>query len=1575
MCKKESSNHNAKETTFLGVEYQYYVALDYLLKINNWNKCLIEEHGDVTFVDDNDKQILNIEVKHNIEDKELKLHDKIFQNTICNWFHDKEKYTKETKLIFVTTRKIPEDNHLSKWNNSDIEEKYKIIIDNSKKTNGEFYAEIKKYFNKIKDDNKIKDLLNKIEIIDSYPKYPKIIELIKNRNALKVFRNRKDKNEKVLHKVIDNLHRRISKNLEIDKQWEITYDEFIEVLREEAKLIRGINDYAFQQLLKDKYNDKKNFQYIGLDIIEIKKEEENQEDKRIISLTEPMDIFNYSSKSLIYGKAGVGKTTFCEYLSWQWAKNEKKIKEKFDYLIHTSLRQWKNGGLKGLIKSNHSSEDDEKILLVFKNNNEKILFLFDGYDELSNEKKSLLRDEIKKNDLQNYIITSRPHGYEENDFDDIKLYEIKGFNDKGIDSFVDNFFNNSEKQRAIKKFLYQNSNIKNICVVPLLLNMICTLWQQDNHLDKNITTTKIYSKIIDNILITHEDKNVYFRENRTRIKNILRKLSFESLKNNQIMFSGDLIEELFDYNEIQFFRKGVISTGFIKAISENRDILDNDLEFAHLTFQEYFSAYYVSSNNIKSSYLKEKFGNEYKFFQKFENMIIYLTNMNSKYVDKFIDFDPFIFREHPLLTKNQQEKLLLSIIDKIQNSEYLVWNREYLFDNTTLTQFDKIDNIYSLIKNKNIENSKNDILLRYIMKVFSKNYSRELEDFVFKILEMNHNMIYSSYNTNPKYNIRLFNFMKKHKLFNKNDEIVAELFYVLVKEKFPFENIFYLLEYLNNEDFKNILIILGNQKNLKISDIKEWFNYILNNDRNFPTIHYEDKLKKNIEHLIYLFVFSPINDILEKLIHFCNINFDYEYDILSHRKYINIFPLFYSISNDFWNIYFSDKIQDFSKVRNFIEIYHIGKKEIKEMQKKYPFEDYFIKTFELLEYLNNKQGNDEKFLVLEEEQLNRIIEKFKHIKKSNERKYFIKLLAYNYSVKLDSLIFKLLENFIKNNWIDYNLFSILESKFKMYLFKHISYEGFFYKIDSITIYNIEKWFNYFVENYDEKLSKDSYYNECIDKIIYKILSRDEIKDKPIERIILFLKDKNILIDRFYFDLIGGFNLNEAIELEFNAISDKFWNIYFSDKIGNFEEIKDFISLYNIGVKDIEIAKIEYNISANNHKYMDIKKNYLTSSDIEELEYRKNIQENNLKESWFEIYEYALQKSKNNFIILNKKLKEDLSQEQYNIFISIVIYIYREFNVKIQKNISSIPIHNHSNFLFSTLSINRLEKFISTKEEKENFFYWIIFNLVFIYNPVKIFIKNNFDIFINVTIECIKLSLKPNKEFSPYLANLKNNLDESDFLVLEKKIINFIVSLKDSDFELLENDFLQIISSDLNQYEFIENKLISSKNPFIYLSCLRKMNPNKTDEYYYELIQKRDSKYILEDLLDILNTEAINVNINKVLDDFYRYRDNDPRPNSNLFDKLLDVIKMRFIDYKDLSNEFIERILTDYYKFSDEKERNYHYISNHPITKIWKLLENDKKYIPLLQGLKEEANKDFTNHVNYCLLKLYDKEDN
>ncbi len=93
--------------------------------------------------------------------------------------------------------------------------------------------------------------------------------------------------------------------------------------------------------------------------------------------------------------------------------NQRSFQE-FEYIIYIPLREWKNGGLKGAIKNYYYSLDEKELDINFKDY--KILFLFDGYDELNSNKKKDLRDEIEKYGLTHYIITTRPYGYQKRDF-------------------------------------------------------------------------------------------------------------------------------------------------------------------------------------------------------------------------------------------------------------------------------------------------------------------------------------------------------------------------------------------------------------------------------------------------------------------------------------------------------------------------------------------------------------------------------------------------------------------------------------------------------------------------------------------------------------------------------------------------------------------------------------------------------------------------------------------------------------------------------------------------------------------------------------------------------------------------------------------------------------------------------------------------------------------------------------------------------------------------------------------------------------------------------------------------------
>ncbi len=219
----------------MGDVYHYYVAVKLMLDNNDWDKCLIEQYGDIVLLDSDGHQIFNIEVKHHEEKKELKIYEEEFQKTLSNWFDIKDLFNENTRLVLMTSSLVSKNNVLENWNKFDFNKKYSTLNGNQKKSNGDYYSNVNKYFHKInKDVNELKELLKKFKIEHSLPNISKIKDEIKKLSFFKTFQDEELKK----NKVIDDLYGLIGRRLKDKKRWEITNSQFNQKLRESTTLIQ-----------------------------------------------------------------------------------------------------------------------------------------------------------------------------------------------------------------------------------------------------------------------------------------------------------------------------------------------------------------------------------------------------------------------------------------------------------------------------------------------------------------------------------------------------------------------------------------------------------------------------------------------------------------------------------------------------------------------------------------------------------------------------------------------------------------------------------------------------------------------------------------------------------------------------------------------------------------------------------------------------------------------------------------------------------------------------------------------------------------------------------------------------------------------------------------------------------------------------------------------------------------------------------------------------------------------------------------------------------------------------------------
>lgn len=219
---------------------------------------------------------------------------------------------------------------------------------------------------------------------------------------------------------------------------------------------------------------------------EDRKQEMNrrEDDDRYKTSIELHQLFNKgateSSKHiLILGPAGIGKSTFCQNIAYQWAHG-KLWQDKFEAIFCVPLRKLQNIQVENTssflfrLCCQETSEEvySSHIADFINENKDRVLFILDGLDEV------VLPNKIVS-ELMAYpywIITSRSHAAQNVEADSI--IENIGFAPKTIETYIKKAFplNGS----SIFGNIGQNPVLVSLCHVPINLELICSILQKPN---------------------------------------------------------------------------------------------------------------------------------------------------------------------------------------------------------------------------------------------------------------------------------------------------------------------------------------------------------------------------------------------------------------------------------------------------------------------------------------------------------------------------------------------------------------------------------------------------------------------------------------------------------------------------------------------------------------------------------------------------------------------------------------------------------------------------------------------------------------------------------------------------------------------------------------------------------------------------------------------------------------------------------------------------------------------------------------------------------------------------------------
>ena len=349
---------------------------------------------------------------------------------------------------------------------------------------------------------------------------------------------------------------------------------------------------------------------------------------------------------LLTGKAGIGKTLFCQKLARDWADNklfQSQSHFKFVYLLtcrQLNLLENEQLSLQELLNCStvldDSSNIDESLFEYIVNHPEEVLIIIDGYDEYSQQdyitgesetryqntakekmpvaalctkliKGKLLRDTV-------VMITSRP---DESDkmggihFD--RYAEIAGFSPQQVQEFIEKYFRgNDTMKKAVLDHVMKNENLVSFAHIPVLCFLMCfsmeyALQTSKSADDLPVSTTAIYSETVNIFELKHDAASEY----RTKeipekfnashlVESTLDKLSELAakllLQKKPIFQESDMVEN-FRLVEIEKLKgSGLLHCGppFRKSLLETTKYLS----FTHMTIHEFLAARWFVMTNV-----------------------------------------------------------------------------------------------------------------------------------------------------------------------------------------------------------------------------------------------------------------------------------------------------------------------------------------------------------------------------------------------------------------------------------------------------------------------------------------------------------------------------------------------------------------------------------------------------------------------------------------------------------------------------------------------------------------------------------------------------------------------------------------------------------------------------------------------------------------------------------------------------------------------------------------------------------------------------------------------------------------